>query len=218
MKALLIKDLYMAKRYCRSYLFIVGIFLLVSVFNPGQNLFFLAYPCVLAGMVSTTLLSFDERMGWTSYCGCLPYTKRQLVGEKYLLGLIVELVVWVVSLVCLALGMNRIGSFDSRTFLVLALLLFAVAMLPGAINLPSVLLLGTERGRIVTMSIVAILCVGSLVLNLQSEESAGTAFIGKVALSQMPLSVAALLAAVSVLLYALSYLFALRLYPGKIKE
>ena len=106
MKALLIKDLYMAKRYCRSYLLIVGIFLLVSVFNPGQNLFFLAYPCVLAGMVSTTLLSFDERMGWTSYCGCLPFTKGQLVGEKYLLGLIVELVVWVVSLVCLALGIT----------------------------------------------------------------------------------------------------------------
>lgn len=212
MKALLLKDFYMAKRYCRAYLLIIVVFLLTAVFSHGQNLFFLGYPCVLAGMVPTTLLSFDERMGWTSYCGCLPYTKAQLVGEKYLLGLIAQVLVWLLTMGCMALNMTR-GGFDGRTFAVTGLILIAVAMLPGAINLPAILLLGTERGRIVTLGVVALLCGGGAVMNLQSREDAAA-----VTLSGIPVSAAALTAAVSALLYALSFFLALRCYPGKLKD
>ena len=48
MKGLILKDLYMMKKYCRSMLLITVIFLSAAVVNPGSP-FFLLYPAVFAG-------------------------------------------------------------------------------------------------------------------------------------------------------------------------
>ena len=44
MKGLLLKDLYMAAKYCRAFLLIVVVFLAVSFFGD-DNIFFVVYPC-----------------------------------------------------------------------------------------------------------------------------------------------------------------------------
>ena len=60
MKALILKDLYQLKAYCKSLLLIVGVFTLVIPFSDG-NLFFCIYPVMMISMLPMTLLSYDER-------------------------------------------------------------------------------------------------------------------------------------------------------------
>ena len=66
MKGLLLKDLYMTMKYCRSYLLIAVVFTAVS-FVGNDNLFFIFYPCPFCGMIPVTLLGYDERSHWQQY-------------------------------------------------------------------------------------------------------------------------------------------------------
>ena len=44
-------------------------------------------PVMIAGILTMTLLSYDERDHWTQYSGTLPFTRAELVSCKYLIGL-----------------------------------------------------------------------------------------------------------------------------------
>ena len=85
MKGLLLKDYYMLLKYCRPYALIVLIFGVCSLAD-GSNLFMLAYPAVLCGINSVSLLAYDEKSRWQQYCETMPYTRKQVVDSKYLLS------------------------------------------------------------------------------------------------------------------------------------
>lgn len=85
MKGLLLKDYYMLLKYCRPYALIVLIFGACSLADGG-NLFMLAYPAVLCGINSVSLLAYDEKSRWQQYCETMPYTRKQVVDSKYLLS------------------------------------------------------------------------------------------------------------------------------------
>ena len=94
MKGLLLKDWYMMKKYCRSYVLIAVVFIALSLVSSG-NMFFVFYPCLLCGIIPVNLLGYDERSRWMQYSGTLPYTKRQIVSAKYLIGLLAQFLPWV---------------------------------------------------------------------------------------------------------------------------
>ncbi len=73
MKALLLKDFYMMKKYCRSYLLVMIIFAGLSVFDPTWWMSSLSLLCLMAAMMPVTLLGYDERSHWNEYCAALPY-------------------------------------------------------------------------------------------------------------------------------------------------
>ena len=87
MKGLLLKDLYMMKSYCRSYLLIAVVFTAVSLIGK-DNMFFMFYPCLLCGMIPVNLLAYDERSRFIRYGDTLPYKRAQIVSAKYLIGLL----------------------------------------------------------------------------------------------------------------------------------
>ena len=86
MKGLLLKDFYLAWRYCRILLILVVVFIALSWAGEG-SMFFLFYPIILVSMIPVTLLGYDERDRWMGYSAALPYTRGQLVSAKYLVGL-----------------------------------------------------------------------------------------------------------------------------------
>ena len=81
MKGLILKDLYMIKSYCKSYLLIAVVFFAVS-FAGNNNMFFAFYPCLLCGMIPVTLLGYDERSRWIQYSGTMPYTKTHYIRKS----------------------------------------------------------------------------------------------------------------------------------------
>lgn len=86
MKGLLLKDFYMARKYCRAYVVIAVVFSLLAVW--GNTSFLLAYPVLLASVIPVNLISYDEKSKWSSFSGVFPYSKQQLVSVKYLMALI----------------------------------------------------------------------------------------------------------------------------------
>ena len=110
MKGLLLKDWYMMKQYCRTYPVIAVAFMALSLVD-SDNLFFVFYPCLLCGMIPVTLLGYDERSGWVQYSGTMPYTKTQIVSEKYLISLFAQLTMLVATGIAQAVKMTLTGGF-----------------------------------------------------------------------------------------------------------
>lgn len=195
MKGLLLKDWYMVRKYCRSYLLIAVVFFAVSLAG-SSNLFFLFYPCMLCGMIPVNLLGYDERSHWIAYSATLPCSRAQLVSAKYLMGLMAQGAVLLAGGLAYGIKMYRYGALVPAELLAMLLLMLALSMLSSALPLPFMFKLGVERGRAAYYVMLGFVFGASILAGnmLEMRQEAG---IG--------LWLPALLAAVGAGLYALSW-------------
>jgi ABC-2 type transport system permease protein len=163
MKGLLLKDLYMVSGYCRAFLLIVAVFLAVSFFGD-DNVFFVVYPVMVAGIIPVTLISYDERDKWLQYSGTLPYTRSQLVSSKYLIGLIFGVAAFAISMVATAVRMLMQGYFSVREFLTMGMILLVLGLIGPMLLLPFIFKFGAEKGRIAFYVMLGIICAAGTVL------------------------------------------------------
>lgn len=174
MKGLLLKDLYMMRKYCRSYLIITVVFIAVS-FASNENLFFIFYPCLLCGTIPVNLLGYDERSKWLQYSETMPYTKGQIVSGKYLIGLGTQVAILIITGIAQAIRMSVSGTFVLGEYLVLLMLLLIMSLLASSVTLPFMFKLGVEKGRMAYYFMIGIVCAGSIIASnllsngLQSE-------------------------------------------------
>ena len=162
MKGLLLKDLYMMKKYCKSYLLITVVFIAIS-FVSSENLFFTFYPCLLCGMIPVNLLGYDERSRWLQYSETMPYTKGQIVSGKYLIGLGTQIAVLLITGIAQAIRMSVSGAFVLLEYFVLMILLLIMSLLASSITLPFMFKLGVEKGRMAYYIMIGIVCAGSII-------------------------------------------------------
>lgn len=205
MKGLLLKDFYMACKYCRAYLLIVLVFALVAPFTYGNNLFMLFYPCILASMVPVNLLAYEAQCKWEQFAGTLPYSRCQLVSGKYLTGLISAGLVLVLSGIAQIVGMLAQGGFQAGEFFSLMAALALTACVVPAITLPLIFKFGVEKGRIVYLVMVGLLCGISAFASIALPDD-----VFAQAASFTPAMPLAVLTAVG--LYALSWFLSIRFY------
>ena len=157
MKGLLLKDWYMFRKYCGYYVLLAIIFLLVSLVNMG-NLFFAFYPCVICGMIPVTLLGYDERSGFIEYSATMPYTKREIVSSKYLMGLFAQIAVLLLTGIAQAVKMKLQGNFSADDYIVLMLMMLAISTFTSSISLPFMFKYGVEKGRIAYYFMIGFVC------------------------------------------------------------
>ena len=196
MKGLLLKDWYMMKKYCRSYLLIAVVFIAVSLFS-SDNMFFVFYPCLLCGMIPVNLLGYDERSRWMQYSGTLPYTKTQIVSGKYLVGLLAQITVLVATGVAQAVKMIIAHNFIPGDFAVLMLLMLIISTLTSSICLPFVFKLGVEKGRTAYYIMIGFVCGASVL--------ASSIIRGQLMSEIQPNLILALIAVVGIGVYILSW-------------
>lgn len=196
MKGLLLKDWYMMKKYCRAYLLIAAVFIAVSLFS-NDNLFFVFYPCLLCGMIPVNLLGYDERSRWMQYSGTLPYTKEQIVSAKYLIGLLAQVAMLLVTAIAQGVKMTVGGNFVFGEFAVLMLLLLTMATLTSSISLPFIFKLGVEKGRTAYYVMIGFVCGASVL--------ASSFLRGHLVSEIQPNAFLAILAAVGIGVYILSW-------------
>ena len=157
MKGLILKDLYMTVKYCRIYLLIAVVFIAVS-FAGNDNLFFIFYPCLFCGMIPVSLLGYDERSHWLQYSDTLPYTKEQIVSCKYLIGLMAQIVMLILTAAAQAVRTSAGGTFEPKNYIVLMLTIFIIALITSSISLPAMFKFGVEKGRIAYYVMVGAIC------------------------------------------------------------
>lgn len=206
MKGLLLKDWYMMKKYMRSYLALLIIFVVVS-FADSNNMFFVYYPCLLSGMVPTSLLAYDERSKWDLYAGTLPCTRAQIVSAKYLLGALLLLVVVLITAVVRGIHMIATARFEWKGYLMLLQMLLILGCITSSITLPCMFRFGVEKGRIAYYVMIGAVCTGSVI--------ASSLFRGAMQMGTnygLPL---ALLCLAAVGIYALSWYLSIRFYEKR---
>lgn len=207
MKGLLIKDFYMFSKYCRTFALLLLVFCVTGAFG-GENVsaFMLFYPCIIAGMLPVTLISYDERDKWVDYTQALPYSRAQLVSCKYTVGLILEGAVVLLTLLAQSARLLRLGIFSAGELMGLCGVLFPAALLPASILLPFIFKFGSEKGRIAYYIVIIGACAGTVAL---AEFLPG----GQIALKGTEGQLIAI--AASVIAYALSWLLSIHFYKKR---
>jgi len=162
MKGLILKDLYMAAKYCRAYALIALVFLGVSVVN-GEDTFFLFYPCLLCGMIPANLLAYDERSKWLQYSATLPYSKAQIVSAKYVIGLMAQLVVLIATGIARSVQMRLSGNFNPAELVLLLETILLLSAFASSIAMPFMFRWGVEKGRIAYYVMIGVVCAGAIV-------------------------------------------------------
>ena len=206
MKGLLLKDWYMMKKYCRSYLVIAAVFIAISLLS-SDNMFFVFYPCLLCGMIPVNLLGYDERSRWMQYSGTMPYTKSQLVSAKYVIGLVTQLAMMFVIGIAQGIKMAIAGNFVLGEFAVLLLLLLIVSTLTSSISLPFIFKWGVEKGRIAYYVMIGFVCAASAF--------ASDLFDSRMQMTIQPNAFLAILAIAGVGVYILSWYLSIVFYKRR---
>lgn len=203
MSGLLLKELYMARKYCRLHLVITVLFLGMAMLPSAENLFLLFYPSAMASFIPVTLLSYDTQSKWDVYFDTLPTSRAQYVSVKYLTGLILGELVLIVTGLSQLLAMKLNGAGDMNQLWPLLCGLQVIALVPPALFLPLIFKLGVEKGRIWSLVMIAVTFGGGAGLTVGVKDWGSFSLPGN-------LPVWLVLGAI--VLYALSWLLSIRLY------
>ena len=205
MRGLLLKDWYYMKNYCKVFWGIIVVFIIAACFTEGKQ-FFLYYPCILSGMISMTLIAYEEKEGWNVYAGTLPISRTQIVSSKYMVSLIFSgFVVAAMLLVQLATMLYR-QAFDGFGMINLATSLIPLSLLPTAILLPFIYKFGAEKGRMVYYVVVGLFCGLFIVL--------GNMGIFETSLASIKYS-NVVLCSIAIVVFGISWLLSIGFYQEK---
>lgn len=80
MRALLMKDFYVLFKQMKLFFVMILFFSLI----PNQNM--ASFAAVYAGMLPFSALAYDEQSKWDQLAVTMPYSRRDLVLSKYVLG------------------------------------------------------------------------------------------------------------------------------------
>lgn len=158
MGGLLLKDFYVIAKQVKLFILIIVIFAML----PGGQ--WSAFAVMYAAMMPITTLGYDEQSRWGKLAAMMPYTGKQIVLSKYILG---YMSVVIVSLIAIAAqfvyGIVK-GTGIIQESLVAIVAVAVVALLIQAINLPLMFKMGVERGRLIFMVLTVGIILGTVAL------------------------------------------------------
>lgn len=201
MKGLLLKDFYMAWKYCRMFVLIIAVFLAISFFG-NDNAFFLFYPAILAGMIPVTLIAYEERCKWTIYCETLPLSRAQVVSCKYIISLLGIGFVIIISGIVQAIRAAYYGQFVFAEYAAMLGTLATISLLVPSLLLPLIFKLGSEKGRIAYYLVIGITCAATALFSFSESFS----------VPNVPYYV---ITGAGVIIFALSWLISIRFYQSR---
>ena len=143
MKGLLYKDwAILVNSYKKNFLILVLLYLGMAV---CLHMDYLCYALVaVCGVYASSTMNFDDSAHWDTYARTLPVTPGQVVGCKYLLGLLFTLF----GSVCAAVGIFLAGQYTDvleATFSILVIAAFSLLLF--AVNMPFSYKFGAVRAR-----------------------------------------------------------------------
>ena len=217
MKAMLYADWLNFRQSIRSMLFILLVFAFTA-FAWGRTMFFIMIVAMLSILLPATLCASDQAYGWDKLSLSLPILRREVVQSKYLLGLLVNLMLFV-SAAAMTAAYSLVD--PSASVIENMLSLFGgelISLLLMGIMFAVTFLFGAEKSRYILIAVVwiPILAMAGLVkfgiipgivdvIN-QDFSQLETASLG------LPVAVALL---VCLAVYAVCYVISVRTYQKK---
>lgn len=145
MKGLIQKDVYVLWKQMRIF------FLVMLVIMVGNGSFGSVFVVLWSSMLPYTALAYDERCKWDQMAAMMPYSPRDLVLSKYVLGWLCMVASGVFCLALQAVSGIFSGNAPSVLTLLASLCLGIICL---DITLPAVLRFGVERGRMIFMVVL----------------------------------------------------------------
>ena len=147
MKGLLLKDGYQTVSQMKTMYLTVAVVLIVWMFSTSDSYAFpISYAAIFLGVLPVNLLGYDQNSGWVEYSLTLPVSKKVLVAEKYLVGLLCAAASVVIGgLFVVVLSLRKGAALDGTA-------LFFVGntiLLMNGISLPLMYRLGAEKARMI---------------------------------------------------------------------
>ncbi len=192
MKALIQKDFYVIWKQMRIFVVII---LLLSIMNSAFNIVFLVVWC---SMLPYTAMAYDERSHWNQLAAMMPYSKRDIVLSKYVLGWLCMAAATLISAVLQVAAFKFTHEAPTLSALAMSFLGGLIAL---DLTLPTVFRFGVERGRWGFMIIVfGVAILGGAVAGIADE------------LPSVPMPALALLPLAAVAATAVSIPLSMKLY------
>lgn len=194
MNALILKDCYVLWKQLKIFLIII---LVLSAFNSAFNSVFAT---LYAAMLPYTAMAYDERSKWDQLAAMMPYSTRDIVLSKYLLGMLCTAAAAILSLLVQAVAAPLLHTaFQPQT----TLFSFFAALCILAAILPVMFWLGVEKGRVTMFILIFLVCGTS---GAMASLSTSGVFQG------LPRLLVVLLPAAAVVLNGISIPLSIRLY------
>ncbi len=176
MKGLLLKDYYTLFKQMKIFILMIVVFSCLPGYSSSS------FAIVYAAMLPITALAYDERSKWDSLAVMMPYSSKDIVLSKYLIGY--AMITGVFVLTALAQGaLMLIKDVPYKTENIVALALtVCVAFVMQAVNLPVMFKLGVEKGRIafflaIAVTVFATMSLGGKLLEMISVINSNLVFI-----------------------------------------
>ena len=151
MKALLMKDFYTLWRQLKVYLLVM---LVISVFNGAYGNIFIT---IWAALLPYTAMAYDERSKWDQMAAMMPYSTRDIVVSKYVMGWLCTAAAALFAMV-LQLLQTVLGSPLAAFAPVDNLMGCCASLCVLAITLPLMFRFGVEKGRLMMFLIIFLVC------------------------------------------------------------
>lgn len=147
MKGLLLKDGYQTVSQMKTMYLTVAVVLVVWMFSTSDSYALpISYAAIFLGVLPVNLLGYDQNSGWVEYSLTLPVSKKVLVAEKYLVGLLCAAASVVIGgLFVVVLSLRKGAALDGTA-------LFFVGntiLLMNGISLPLMYRFGAEKARMI---------------------------------------------------------------------
>ncbi len=220
MKGLLIKDLYVVWKQTKIMMILVAIYLVMGVVN-SSNSFFSVFSALFISMQPITVMGLDERSKWDKYAIMLPYSKKEIVLSKYILGIGGSAICVIIYGILRIIFITVTGvSFQPLTFMWELLPLIIVPCFFLGINLPIMFKMGVEKGRLwFILSMVVLMIGSSYIASFLNETTQISSILAKLNLNGgidfIASNIGAIAAVLSIAFLLASIMLSLRIYEKK---
>ncbi len=150
MKGLLLKDGYQTVSQMKTMYLTVAVILVVWMFSTSDSYAFpISYAAIFLGVLPVNLLGYDQNSGWVEYSLTLPVSKKVLVAEKYLVGLLCAAASVVIGgLFVVVLSLRKGAALDGTALFFVGNGVNTILLMNG-ISLPLMYRFGAEKARMV---------------------------------------------------------------------
>lgn len=150
MKGLLLKDGYQTVSQMKTMYLTVAVVLVVWMFSTSDSYAFpISYAAIFLGVLPVNLLGYDQNSGWVEYSLTLPVSKKVLVAEKYLVGLLCAAASVVIGgLFVVVLSLRKGAALDGTALFFVGNGMNTILLMNG-ISLPLMYRFGAEKARMI---------------------------------------------------------------------
>lgn len=150
MKGLLLKDGYQTVSQMKTMYLTVAVVLVVWMFSTSDSYTFpISYAAIFLGVLPVNLLGYDQNSGWVEYSLTLPVSKKVLVAEKYLVGLLCATASVVIGgLFVVVLSLRKGAALDGTALFFVGNGVNTILLMNG-ISLPLMYRFGAEKARMI---------------------------------------------------------------------